>query len=70
MVSEKLSAYKQRIETLITAGGISPEVEGLLSDMLADLTEADRSNRALRRAALKAGQTSLMSSRLRDALKE
>lgn len=38
--------------------------------MLAELTELNRSNKALRRVILKSGQGSAMSTRLRDALYE
>lgn len=67
---EKLEQYKLRVDTLLMEEQLPLEVQGLLEEMLSDLTEAVRSNRALRRAALKAGQSSLMSSRLRDALQE
>jgi hypothetical protein len=58
------------MDNLMQEGKLTPEVQALLTEMLADLTEALRSNHALRKAALKAGQGSMMSSRLRDALHE
>ncbi|WP_410514716.1 Ni2+-binding GTPase [Paenibacillus sp. BR2-3] len=69
-MEEKLNQYQIRMNILMAEEKLSPEVQGLLEELLADLTEAARSNKALRRAALKAGQSSMMSSRLRDALQE
>lgn len=69
-MTDKLSQYKNRIDTLIADEFLSPEVKVLLEEMLFDLTEAARSNRALRLAAVKSAQSSMMSSRLRDALQE
>ncbi|KGE17942.1 hypothetical protein [Paenibacillus wynnii] len=69
-VVEKLSQYKKRIDSLIEDEKLSPEVQALLTEMMTDLTEVARSNKALRRAAVKSAQSSMMSSRLRDALQE
>lgn len=69
-MSEKLNEYRERLDSLAVHEELAPGVQDLLEEMLADLTEALRSNTALRRAALKAGQSSMMSSRLRDALQE
>jgi len=69
-LAEKLDTYKIRMDALIANEKISPEVQALLEDMIADLTELNRSNKALRLAAVKTAQSSMMSSRLRDALQE
>ncbi|MDQ0194444.1 uncharacterized protein YqgV (UPF0045/DUF77 family) [Paenibacillus wynnii] len=69
-VVDKVSQYKKRIDSLIEDEKLSPEVQALLTDMMTDLTEVARSNKALRRAAVKSAQSSMMSSRLRDALQE
>lgn len=69
-VTEKLEQYKQRINALREKGELITETENLLEDMLAELTELNRSNKALRRVILKSGQGSAMSTRLRDALYE
>ena len=70
LVTEKLEQYKERLNLLQEKGGLSPESEDLLVEMLAELTELNRSNKALRRVILKSGQGSAMSTRLRDALYE
>lgn len=69
-VTEKLEQYKERINALREKGELIPGTENLLEDMLAELTELNRSNKALRRVILKSGQGSAMSTRLRDALYE
>lgn len=69
-VTEKLEQYKERLGLLQEKGELSPGSEELLTEMLAELTELNRSNKALRRVILKAGQGSGMSTRLRDALYE
>lgn len=69
-VTEKLEQYKERIHALKEKGELIPDTENLLEDMLAELTELNRSNKALRRVILKSGQGSAMSTRLRDALYE
>lgn len=67
---EKLEQYKERVAAVRGDGGLSEEVQELLSDMLEELAELSRSNKALRRVILKNGQGSAMSTRLRDALYE
>ncbi|CAM4504598.1 hypothetical protein [Paenibacillus typhae] len=67
---EKLEQYKERVAAVCGDGGLSEEVQELLSDMLEELAELSRSNKALRRVILKNGQGSAMSTRLRDALYE
>ncbi|MNR61025.1 hypothetical protein D3C85_1826500 [compost metagenome] len=67
---EKLEQYKERVAAVHEDGGLSVEVQELLSDMLEELAELSRSNKALRRVILKNGQGSAMSTRLRDALYE
>ncbi|MDF9840454.1 MULTISPECIES: hypothetical protein [unclassified Paenibacillus] len=67
---EKLEQYKERVAAVRGDGGLSEEVQGLLADMLEELAELSRSNKALRRVILKNGQGSAMSTRLRDALYE
>lgn len=69
-MTEKLEQYKERINALREKGELIPGTENLLEDMLAELTELNRSNKALRRVILKSGQGSAMSTRLRDALYE
>ncbi|AIQ30963.1 hypothetical protein P40081_24410 [Paenibacillus sp. FSL P4-0081] len=69
-VTEKLEQYKERLNLLQEKGELSPESEDLLVQMLAEMTELHRSNKALRRVILKSGQGSAMSTRLRDALYE
>ena len=69
-MTEKLEQYKERLNLLQEKGGLNPDSEELLIEMLAELTELNRSNKALRRVILKSGQGSAMSTRLRDALYE
>ncbi|WP_171716754.1 hypothetical protein [Paenibacillus phytohabitans] len=69
-VTEKLEQYKERLNLLQEKGELSPESEDLLVEMMAEMTELHRSNKALRRVILKSGQGSAMSTRLRDALYE
>lgn len=69
-MAEMVEQYRERMERLREKGELTPETEELLSDMLAGLTELDRSNKALRRVILKSGQGSAMSTRLREALYE
>lgn len=70
MVAEKLSEYRTRIDNLAADEKLTPEVQALLEELMLDLIEEARSNKALRRAAVKSAQSSMMSSRLRDALQE
>jgi 3-dehydroquinate dehydratase len=69
-VTEKLEQYKERLNLLLEKRELSSESEELLVEMLAEMTELNRSNKALRRVILKSGQGSAMSTRLRDALYE
>lgn len=69
-MTEKIDEYKKRLTILKESGELSSEVENLLDEMTVDLLELNRSNKALRRAILKTGQSSTMSTRLRDALYE
>lgn len=69
-MTEKLEQYKERVNVLKEKGDLIPDAEILLEEMLAELTELNRSNKALRRVILKSGQGSAMSTRLRDALYE
>ncbi|MEK4287591.1 hypothetical protein [Paenibacillus sp. FSL P4-0502] len=69
-MTERLDEYKERLALLQQNGDLSSDTESLLEEMMADLVELNRSNKALRRAILKTGQTSTMSTRLRDALYE
>ncbi|WP_405114960.1 hypothetical protein MHH28_11455 [Paenibacillus sp. FSL K6-1217] len=69
-MTEKLEQYKERVNLLREKGELIPDTEQLLEEMLAELTELSRSNKALRRVILKSGQGSAMSTRLRDALYE
>ncbi|CAH1055070.1 hypothetical protein PAECIP111894_01220 [Paenibacillus pseudetheri] len=69
-VTEKIDGYKERLALIQQNGNLSIEAEALLEEMMADLVELNRSNKALRRAIMKTGQASTMSTRLRDALYE
>lgn len=69
-VTEKIDVYKERLTHLKESGELSTVVENLLEEMMVDLVELNRSNKALRKAILKTGQASTMSTRLRDALYE
>lgn len=69
-VTEKIDVYKERLAHLKESGELSTVVENLLEEMMVDLVELNRSNKALRKAILKTGQASTMSTRLRDALYE
>jgi hypothetical protein len=69
-VTEKVEEYKERLAQLQQNGDLSRDTEQLVEEMLADLVEMNRSNKALRRAIMKTGQASTMSTRLRDALYE
>lgn len=69
-VTEKMEQYKERLNLLQEKGGLNPDSEELMLEMLAEITELNRSNKALRRVILKSGQGSAMSTRLRDALYE
>ncbi|AWV34908.1 hypothetical protein MHH60_03840 [Paenibacillus sp. FSL H7-0716] len=69
-VTERLDEYKERLALLQQNGDLSSDTGSLLEEMMADLVELNRSNKALRRAILKTGQASTMSTRLRDALYE
>jgi hypothetical protein len=69
-VTEKIDEYKERLALIQQNGYLSIEAEALLEEMMADLVELNRSNKALRRAIMKTGQASTMSTRLRDALYE
>lgn len=69
-MTDNMEQYKERMGALQERGELSPETESLLTDMLDELAEMNRSNKALRRVILKTGQNSAMSTRLRDALYE
>ncbi|NQX44948.1 hypothetical protein HQN87_06370 [Paenibacillus tritici] len=69
-MTEKLEQYKERVDLLREKGELAPDTEILLAELLAELTELERSNKALRRVILKSGQGSAMSTRLREALYE
>ncbi|MEK3658897.1 hypothetical protein NSQ29_05005 [Paenibacillus sp. FSL F4-0236] len=69
-MTEKIDEYKERLALIQQNGNLSIEAEALLEEMMADLVELNRSNKALRRAIMKTGQASTMSTRLRDALHE
>lgn len=69
-LTEKMEHYKEKMAALQESGELSPETQSLLTEMLDELAEMNRSNKALRRVILKTGQGSAMSTRLRDALYE
>ncbi|MHA6530742.1 hypothetical protein [Paenibacillus sp. BAC0078] len=64
-----MESYKERIAALQENGELTADTLSLLTEMLDELAEMNRSNKALRRAILK-GQSTSMSTRLRDALYE
>lgn len=65
-----MEQYKERVAAMKENGELSAETQSLLSDLMDELAELNRSNKALRRVILKNGQGSAMSTRLRDALYE
>lgn len=69
-MTEKLEQYKERFAAMKESRELSAEAQSLLAEMLDELAELNRSNKALRRVILKNGQGSAMSTRLRDALYE
>ncbi|MNT51146.1 hypothetical protein D3C72_1880970 [compost metagenome] len=69
-MTDKLEQYKERLAAMMDNGGLSAEAQSLMSEMMDELAELQRSNKALRRVILKSGQGSAMSTRLRDALYE
>ncbi|MFE4711048.1 MULTISPECIES: Ni2+-binding GTPase [unclassified Paenibacillus] len=69
-MAEQYDDYKERIAALEASGDLSEAAKRLLEEMLGDLAESNRSNKALRRVILKTGQSSTMSTRLREALYE
>ncbi|MFD1772337.1 hypothetical protein [Paenibacillus rhizophilus] len=69
-MTEKSDEIKERIAKLKEDGKLSAEAEALLDELSLQFAEMERSNRALRKAVLKAAGGQAMSSRLRDALYE
>ncbi|WP_025690108.1 hypothetical protein [Paenibacillus zanthoxyli] len=69
-MTEKQGEFKERIARLKEDGKLTAEAEALLEELIAGLAELERSNKALRKAVLKAAGGQTMSSRLRDALYE
>ncbi|OKP95774.1 hypothetical protein [Paenibacillus sp. P46E] len=68
-MTDHMEGYKEKIAALQEKGELSPDTLSLLTEMLGELVEMNRSNKALRRVILK-GQSSSMSTRLREALYE
>ncbi|WP_379162023.1 hypothetical protein [Paenibacillus sp. sgz5001063] len=68
-MTDKMEGYKEKIAALQEKGELTSETLSLLTEMLDELAELNRSNKALRRVILK-GQSSSMSTRLREALYE
>ncbi|OKP84230.1 hypothetical protein A3844_16670 [Paenibacillus helianthi] len=68
-MTDHMEGYKEKIAALQENGELSQETLSLLTEMLGELVEMNRSNKALRRVILK-GQSSSMSTRLREALYE
>ncbi len=68
-LTDKMEGYKEKIAALQEKGELTSETLSLLTEMLDELAELNRSNKALRRVILK-GQSSSMSTRLREALYE
>lgn len=69
-MTDKIEGYKERLALLQEKGGLSSELEELLEEMMAEIIELNRSNKALRRVIIKNGQASTMSTRLKEALYE
>ncbi|WP_433620054.1 hypothetical protein [Paenibacillus cellulositrophicus] len=70
-MQEKIEAYKARITELTAELGKDPQVEDLVSSLLADLEEAVQQNHKLRLTLLKSSsKESRMSTKLREALYE
>lgn len=69
-MTDKIEGYKERLALLQEKGGLSSEIEELLEEMMAEIIELNRSNKALRRVIIKNGQASTMSTRLKEALYE
>ncbi|MFC3745746.1 Ni2+-binding GTPase [Paenibacillus sp. GCM10012306] len=69
-MAEQYDDYRERMAALEANGELSETAKALMEEILADLTESNRSNKALRRVILKTGQSSSMSTRLREALYE
>ncbi|SET56624.1 hypothetical protein [Paenibacillus sp. NFR01] len=69
-MSERAEFFKEKMNVVQAEQGCPPEFLALMEDMLAEMAELERSNKALRRAVLKSGQASTMSTRLREALYE
>ncbi|ASA23085.1 hypothetical protein [Paenibacillus donghaensis] len=69
-MADTMEEWKQRITALQETGEISGGAVALLEEMVAEMAELSRSNKALRRVILKSGQASSMSTRLREALYE
>ncbi len=68
-LTDKMEGYQEKIAALQEKGQLTAEIHSLLMEMLDEMAEMNRSNKALRRVILK-GQSSSMSTRLRDALYE
>ncbi|KWX70820.1 hypothetical protein [Paenibacillus jilunlii] len=68
-MTDKMEGYQEKIAALQEKGQLTAEIHSLLMEMLDEMAEMNRSNKALRRVILK-GQSSSMSTRLRDALYE
>lgn len=56
-MTEKSDEIKERIAKLKADGKLSAEAEALLDELIVEFAEMERSNRALRKAALKAAGT-------------
>lgn len=69
-MSERAEFFKEKMNAVQAEQSCPPEVLALMEDMLVQMAELERSNKALRRAVLKSGQASTMSTRLREALYE
>ncbi len=67
-LTDKMEDYTEKIAALQEKGELTAETLSLLMEMLDEMAELNRSNKALRRVILKGQST--MSTRLRDALYE
>ncbi|MFB4322209.1 MULTISPECIES: hypothetical protein [Paenibacillus] len=70
-MSDKMEAWKERIQEAESKGGLSPDALSLIHAMYEEIEALTRQNVNLRRTALKAAsKETRMSSKLKDALME
>lgn len=70
-MSDKMEAWKERIQEVESKGGLTPDALTLIHAMYEEIEALTRQNVNLRRNALKAAsKETRMSSKLKDALME